>query len=270
MYIDTHAHLGMMVKSFDTPLADEHFPLIESMIAQAHAVEVKKIITIGTNFLESLEAVMIAQRFSSVFATIGIHPCDGTDAWHDEVQKLKKILQKTKPGIIVGIGETGLDFYHKPFHKQRQIDMFKAHVDLALDFSLPLVLHVRDAAEELLYALEPYVKDVKGGVIHCFLQNKDFAATVVNWGFYCGIGAPISYPKNQELRDVVATIPLELLLLETDAPFLPPVALRGKKNMSAYIPQFAPVLAQIKKVSEDLLADQTTSNAHRLFTLERQ
>lgn len=269
MYVDTHAHLGMMVKSHGETLADNHFDAIAAIVDGAQGVEVKKIITIGSNFIESSEAVVIAKHFSTVFATVGIHPCDCSDEWRKDIEQLDVLIKTTEPGIIVGIGEVGLDFYHKPFHKQRQLDALKVQIELAIKYALPLVFHVRDAGEELLYAVEPFVKEIVGGVIHCFSQNRDFAKTALQWGLYCGIDAPIGYPKNEALREVVREIPLDRLLLETDAPFLPPLQFRGKQNKPAYVQQFAPIIAAIKGVDEQELAQVTTKNAHILFGLER-
>ncbi|MFA6526794.1 MAG: TatD family hydrolase [Candidatus Babeliales bacterium] len=269
MYIDTHAHLGMIVKGHVEPLVAAHFPMLQDVVDEANNVGVKKIITIGANLVESVEAVHIAQRIPTVFATVGIHPCDCTDQWRNDVDQLDLLIKKTEGNIIVAIGEIGLDFYHKPFDKQRQLDALKAQIELSLKHSLPLVLHVRDAGEELLYAIEPYVKEIKGGVIHCFSQNSDFARTVLSWGLYCGIDAPIMYPKNEALREVVKEIPLEKMILETDAPFLPPLQFRGKQNKPAYIRHFVPMLAVLKGVSEDALGKVTTENAHALFGLER-
>lgn len=269
MYIDTHAHLGIMVKADREALAEHHFQIIESIINEAKSGGIEKIITIGSNLIESVDAVAIARRFTTIFATVGIHPCDCTDQWQQDFTQIEALIKKTERGIIVAVGEVGLDFYHKPFDKQRQLDALKAQIELSIKYSLPLVLHVREAGEELLYAIEPYVKEIIGGVIHCFSQNLDFAQTVIQWGLYCGIDAPIAYPKNEILREVVRSIPLEKLLLETDAPFLPPLQFRGKQNKPSYIPYFVPIIAALKGVDEQVLADTTTNNAHLLFGLTR-
>lgn len=270
MFIDTHAHLGMIVKQPGEHLTEEHFQAIEVVIQGAQVAGVAKIMTIGADVSESADAVKIAERFPTVFATVGIHPCDCSQTWLDDVKQIDALIRTTEPGIIVAVGEIGLDFYHKPFDKQRQLDALKCQIELALEHRLPLVVHVRDAGEELLYALEPYVKQLCGGVIHCFSQNHDFARTVVGWGLYCGIDAPVGYPKNEVLREIIRDIiPLDKILLETDAPFLPPFHLRGKKNLPAYIPQFAQVVGALKGVDEQAFAAATTANAHALFGLER-
>ena len=167
----------------------------------------------------------------------------------------------------MAIGEVGLDFYHKPFDAPRQRDCFKAHIELALEHNLALSIHVREAGQELLRVLDEYHKQIKRAVIHCFSQPQDFADEVLKWGFYLGIDAPITYPKNELLRSVVINAPLTSLVLETDAPFLPPQALRGKKNHPAYIAMFAGVIADLKGVSVEEVAAVTTKNAQKLFGL---
>ena len=268
MFVDTHCHLNIMTKKdFDVPLRDEHFPQIKNIIDQAAAAGVTKIVNVGTSLQESINSVEIAKRFDPVVATVGLHPCDCTPDWRKDIEGLKKLLEHKQENKIVGIGEVGLDFFHKPFDAQRQKDAFKAQIELSLEHELALVIHVREAGDELLRVLEEYAKDIKRAVIHCFCQSQDFADQVIEWGFYLGIDAPITYPKNELLRSVVKNVPLENLVLETDAPFLPPQKLRGKGNSPAYIPMFTPLIADIKGVSVDDVARVTTANALKLFSL---
>ncbi|MFH1832480.1 MAG: TatD family hydrolase [bacterium] len=267
MFVDSHCHLNMMVqKNFDAPLEVGQFIEIEKIIEQARMADVIDIITIGTTFQESLNSIAIAQRFEHVFATIGVHPCDAQDNWRHDLQKLELLLQNKKEKKIVAIGETGLDFYHKPFNKKRQEDSFKVHIEVALKNNCALVVHVRDAAQEVLSILEKYKQDLKDHVvIHCFSQKQDFAEQVLDWGFYIGLGGYITYPKNQELRDLLKIISLDRILLETDAPFLPPQKFRGTQNSPAYIPIFAQTIAQVLGVTIQDLAHHTTANAQNLF-----
>lgn len=276
MFIDTHCHLNIMVKKDspdawrDLPLKESDFPLIEQMIYQAQQNHVSTIINVGTTLQESKNSIAIAQRFPSVYATVGIHPCDTKEHWRDEVKALESLVKEKEHNKIVGIGEVGLDFYHKPYDEQRQKDAFKAQIELALKYDLGLVIHVRDAGDELLRVLEEYAKEIKRATIHCFAQSLDFAKIVTEWGFYIGIDAPITYPKNELLREVVRVIAVDHLVLETDAPFLPPQQLRGKPNHPSYIPIFAQVIAELKKMSLEQLAQATSKNARRLFKLDAQ
>lgn len=268
MFVDTHCHLNMLVKKeFDTLLTLDQIKQVEAILQEAYAAGVEKIINVGTSLSESINSVAIAKKYSNVFATVGIHPCDATASWYDDFKALVELVNHKEENKIVGVGEVGLDFYHKPFFRQRQEDVFKAHIELAIEHQLPLSIHVRDAGDELLEVIEPYVKTIPGAVIHCFSQSQQFANTVIGWGFYVGIDAPITYPKNEQLRDIVRTIPLSHIIFETDAPFLPPQEYRGKQNRPAYIPMFAQTVADLKKVSLAVVQEVTTANVKKLFRI---
>ncbi len=254
-------------KEFDKPLEESHFPIISNFIDQAASVGVSMIINVGTSLQESLNCIEIAKRFPSVFATVGLHPCDCTSTWRDDFKEIVKLAQEYEKNKIVGIGEVGLDFYHKPFDQKRQMDAFKSQIELSLEYNLALVVHVREAADELLRMLEEYRKELKRVVIHCFCQEQYVADTVIEWGFFIGIDAPLTYPKNELLRSVVTKVPLTSIVLETDSPFLPPQSYRGKQNVPAYIPLFVPLIAELKGISVEEVGRQTTLNAKKLFNL---
>jgi len=254
----------MVKKDFDILLIEEKFREIELVINSASNVGITKIINVGTSLVESINSVEIAKRFSNVFASVGIHPCDAKDDWKKDFEKIKHLSKENK---VVAIGETGLDFYHKPFNKQRQIDCFRAHIELALKQSMPIIIHIREAVYETLQVLEQYASELQG-VNHCFQPQKDIAEQFIKWGFYLGIDAPITYPKNEYFRELLKDLPLESLVLETDAPFLPPVEFRGKPNHPKYIPLFAQIIAKIKSISLEKVAEITTQNASKLFFIK--
>ncbi len=265
MYIDTHCHINMMVKKqFDMLMSQSELQASDRIVADAAAAGVETILNVGTSVMESRNCIALATRHASVYATVGIHPCDATENWKEDFKLIRAMVERKAEDKIVGIGETGLDFYHKPFDKERQIAAFHEHIKLAIEFDLPLVVHVRESADAVLEVLGQYVGKARG-VNHCFAQDAAFAAQLHEWGYYFGIDAPITYPKNDALREAIETIPLERLILETDAPFLSPQNRRGKQNSPAYIPQWAPKLAEIKGVSELDVAAMTTTNAKSLF-----
>ena len=269
MFIDTHCHLNVIVdnKEFDVPLQPEHLLAIDLIMNEARRAGVTTIINVGTSLVESYNCVTLAKRYADVYATVGIHPCDVSDTWRSELKELEVLARAAEEHKIVGIGEIGLDFYHKPFNVQRQKDAFKAQIELALSCNLGLSIHVREAGEETLRVLEEYSRDIKRAVIHCFAQNNDFADVVIGWGFYLGIDAPLTYPKNEQLREIVRTVDLAHLVIETDSPFLPPQQFRGKKNYPAYIPLFAALMAELKEVTLEECAAVTSANARKLFNL---
>lgn len=265
MFIDTHAHLNMMVgKERGKMLQKEHFPIIETIIEQSKKAGISTIINVGTTVEESLNSVKIAQTFSSVFATVGIHPCDVATDWRKDFDAIKVLVKNKQHNKVVGIGETGLDFYHKPYDKGLQIDSFRAHIECALENNLPVVIHIREAADEALRVIEEYRGQLRG-VNHCFCQQQYVADQLMAWGLYLGIDAPITYPKNEWFRDIVKNLPLSSLVLETDSPFLPPQSYRGKENSPAYMPIFVQVIADLKEVPLEEVANKTTHNARKLF-----
>jgi len=266
MFFDTHCHLDMMVlKEEHQLLCEEHFTELDRIMGVIRNAGVTGVINIGACVAGTQNSVALAHRYKDVFATVGIHPCDCSSTWLDDVRSLKKFLQEIEENKIVGIGETGFDFFHQPFDKKRQEAAFRLHVELALEHKLPVIVHSRDANDQTLTVLQEYVKDGLRGVLHCFSHPAYVAEQALSWGFYIGIGGYITYPKNNELRNTVKNIPLDRLLLETDAPFLPPQQFRGKQNSPAYIPLFAHMIADMKGIQHEDFERVTTENAQRLF-----
>ncbi|MGC2310087.1 MAG: TatD family hydrolase [Candidatus Babeliaceae bacterium] len=268
MLIDTHCHMNMMVKnSFDTPLTAEMFPFVQKIVLEAQKEDVCQIINIGTSIIESQNCITLAQKFPPVFATIGIHPNDVQPNWKKDFPTLQKWATEKEAHKIVGIGECGLDFHYPAYDLQRQKDAFKAQIELALEHDLALVVHTRDAHDETLHVLQEYEKHALRGTIHCFSEDISFAQQSIAWGFVLGIGGIITYPKNDQLREVVKTVGIEKIILETDAPFLPPQIIRGKQNHPVYIRVIADYCAQLLKIDFEKVASITTNNAQRIFQL---
>lgn len=268
VFIDTHCHLNMMVKkSFDTLLSPDELSVVEPIVLQANQHGVQTIINVGTSFVESINSIEIAKRNSHVYATIGIHPTDCTPSWKKELSDLAQLLKQKKELKIAGIGECGLDFYHPNFDVKRQQDAFKAQIELSLEHDIALVVHSRDAYQETLKVLEEYKNQISRGIIHCFSYDLIFATTVVEWGFTIGLGGAITYPKNGILRTVADAVPLTNIVLETDAPFLPPQVIRGKQNHPQQIVTIAQFIADIRTEPLALIAQTTTQTAQRIFNL---
>jgi TatD DNase family protein len=267
--IDTHVHLNMLIpdKTRDRIISAQEIIDLKPYVERAQQTQIKTMINVGTSYIESMNSIAIAKEYQNIFATIGIHPCDSDDApWEKDFEKLTKLLLEKKEHKIVGIGETGLDFYHKPFDQNIQQASFIGHIETAIEHKLPLVIHVREAADGTLDLLKNYSGKING-VIHCFSQSYDFAKQVLDWGLLLGIDAPITYPKNHALRDVVKKVPLDRLILETDAPFLPPQHLRGKKNEPANLVSVVEQIALIKECTQEQVAQITTKTAQDLFQL---
>jgi TatD DNase family protein len=267
MLIDTHCHINMMVKdSFDTPLQQSDISKAEIIIREADDATVSLIINVGTRKIENQNCILLAQTFDSVFATVGIHPND-SDTWQEDFALLKLWLQKKETNKIVGIGECGIDMHYPDYDLNRQRDAFKAQIELALEHNLALIVHSRDAYDETLRILEEYKHNITRATMHCFSYDQTFATTVTDWNFMLGIGGPITYPKNHELRNVVLTTDLKNIVLETDAPFLPPQNIRGKQNHPKEIATIAHFIAELRGETFETIAQQTTRNALQLFSI---
>ncbi|MCX5922491.1 MAG: TatD family hydrolase [Candidatus Dependentiae bacterium] len=268
MLIDTHCHINTMVKKdFDSTLTSEELSAAKVIVQEAADNQVFRIINVGTSLIESLNCIALAQQYDAVYATVGIHPNDCTSSWMDDFKELKVLVQKKEINRIVGIGEVGLDRHYPDYNLQRQKDAFKAQIELALENDLALVVHTRDAAEETLRSLEEFKGHITRGIIHCFSEQQYFADQVIAWNFALGIGGTITYPKNLYLRDIVCKISLENIVLETDAPFLPPQIIRGKKNHPLQVRTIAEYIAHLRSESFETIADTTTKNALRIFKI---
>lgn len=273
MIIDTHCHLDVVLGEINTKLlsslsknSDLSGPA--GLIKNAQAAGVAKFINVGCDIITSKNSLFLSEQFEAVYATVGMHPTECNFEWKENVGEIKKLAKNFGRAKLVGIGEIGLDFFHKPYDEQKQKDACLAQIDLALSLNLPVSFHVRDAGDQFLKLVEPFRKELRA-VIHCFQQDKTFAEVVIDWGFYLGIDGPITYPKNDSLRSIVKSVGLKKILLETDAPFLSPQPLRGKPNQSANLTFVAEEIAKIYDISMEEVAAQTWKNANDLFLLDK-
>ena len=249
--VDTHAHLDLLKDA-------------NGAFLRAQEAGVGQIVTIGIDLDSSRLAAQYSRDMRGVFCTVGLHPHDASKS-RPELWAEMKLLALTTPAVA--IGECGLDFYrdHSPRHQQR--DAFVQQVELALDLGLPLVIHDRDAHEEVLRILQDNGAERVGGVMHCFSGNLDLAQELVEMGFFLGITGVITYKQAKELRQIVKQISLNKLLIETDCPYLSPVPFRGKPNEPAYVVHTNQALAKALGLPPEEVAAATTDNARRLFGL---
>jgi TatD DNase family protein len=270
MFVDTHCHINAMVKDslFDTPLTPSQVNDASTIIKEAVAAQVTRIINVGTSLIESHNSILLARTYSNVSATVGIHPNDCQSSWKNEIKEFEHLLKKDTQNAIVGIGECGLDFHYPDYNISQQIDVFTAQIELALTYNRALVIHTRKAPDETLKVLESFRHDIKRAVVHCFSEGLSFAQQVIEWSFKLGLGGTITYPKNEVLREVTRTIPINSFVLETDAPFLPPQTMRGAKNHPQNIVPIAHYIAQLRNTSIEEIAHATTQSAFHLFRLE--
>jgi TatD DNase family protein len=255
--IDTHAHLDM--NQFDTDREDA--------IKRARQAGVGTIVTVGTDLVSSRKAIDIAGSHQGIFAAVGFHPQDARLMNPGDDRQLAELGKKPK---VVAIGEIGLDYYRVNSPKQTQVNALRSQLELAADLGLPVIIHSRQADADVTALLHRWTATLTParlpGVIHCFNGTKEIAETYLEMGFYIAFGAYTGYPSSR-LAEVVRSIPEDRLLTETDSPFLPPQAFRGKRNEPAYIPIVIDVIARLRGQSIDTIARQTEENAKRLFNL---
>ena len=176
----------MIKKTFDTELTPDELHLAAPIIDEAYARGVTYIINVGTSLIESFNCIQLARQYAPIHAAVGIHPNDCTQTWHTDFLKIKSFVNEHKKNKIVGIGETGLDRHYPDTNIDRQKDAFRAHIDLALEKNLGLIVHTRDARDETLRALEEYKRQISRGIIHCFSEDQEFANEVIAMGFVIG------------------------------------------------------------------------------------
>jgi TatD DNase family protein len=252
MLIDTHAHLEMREFNDDR----------DEVIKRAKDAGVEYIVTIGTTVESSRDAVMLADKYDFIYAAIGIHPHEAKDILHPAYEVLRHFAKHKK---VVAYGEIGLDYYYE--HTQRVVQQrkFRDMLYEAKELKLPIIVHDRDAHEDTLRILKEDWDPALGGVMHCFSGDIEYAKRVMDLGFHISIAGPVTFPKAQALRDVVKQVPIEQLLIETDAPYLAPQKYRGKRNEPAYVRYTAEEIAKVKGLSFDDVARITSFNAMQLF-----
>jgi TatD DNase family protein len=250
--VDTHCHVQL--EKFDEDR--------EAVIARA-LESLEWIVVIGDD-LESSEAAVNLVR-ERVFASVGVHPYRPELVTEDAIARMRAMA--TRNGVVA-IGEIGLDYYkYNTAPREAQHAAFRAQLDLAVELNLPVVIHNRDAEEDIAAFLDEYAPRLPGGIMHCFSGDADYAARCVAWGFHVSFAGNVTFPKAAPLREAAAAVPLERLLVETDSPYLAPQAVRGKRCEPAYARYTAEALAALKGISFDDFCERTTRNACELFRI---
>lgn len=254
MLVDSHCHL-------DFP---DYEGAVDAVVARARAAGVGTCLTIGTELKRFAGVRAVAEKFPDVWCSVGVHPHESEKELLDTPAAL---IEAAAHPRVVGIGETGLDYYYEHSPREPQRQNFRAHIAAARQTGLPVIVHTRDADDDTIAILEEEMgKGAFTGLIHCFTGTQRLADAALALGFCISVSGIATFKKSQELRDVIATVPLNRLLVETDAPYLAPVPHRGKTNEPAFVVHTAQMLADLKGVTVEALADATTNNFFGLFT----
>jgi len=248
--IDTHCHL-------DFPEFDQDR---DEVIRRARSQGIGYIVNIGSSLEGSKRSIELSRQHDYIYATVGIHPHEADRFDNKKESEITKLLKEKK---VVAVGEIGLDYYKNYSKAENQKPLFIKLIRLAKDSNLPLVIHTRQAERDTLKIMKEAMP-IKA-VVHCFSSDEDFLKECLDLGFFISFTCNITYKKALPLRELVKATPLERLLLETDAPFLPPEGFRGKRNEPSFVSYLAEEIARIKEISLDLVAESTTDNAKQFF-----
>lgn len=256
--IDTHCHLTY------EPLAGD----IENVLSRSRQAGVTKWITVGTDAENNLKAVDMARRFENLYAAIGIHPHNASSVTSQVIDDLKKLADSDK---VVAIGETGLDFHYNLSNPADQRRAFDAHLHIAHELNLPVVIHSREAFDETMDMLDQFIKlngNLRGVVFHCFSGSAEQAKIILNYGFYASFTGVVTFKNADSLRMAAQVVPLEKMLVETDCPYLSPEPMRKQKiNEPALIIHTAVFLAKLKKMSLEDFASAVTATCKSFYDL---
>ena len=254
MLIDSHAHLDM--KDFKDD--------IEEVLDRAFNAGVTRIIAVGIDIQSSLKAMELSKMYDSVYSTVGYHP---HNADYCDLNTLKELGRLASEAKVVAWGEIGLDFYRLYSPQERQVEVFEQQLDMALTLNLPVIIHNREAHKEVFGILKKYEDKKLNGVIHCFSGDYGLAMKFINMGYYISIPGTVTYKNALKVRDVAKKIPLDRMLVETDAPFLAPTPKRGKRNEPSFVKYTAREISRLRGMEIADFSRQTSENAQKLFNI---
>lgn len=255
MLTDTHAHLN--ASAFD---ADR-----QEMIQRAWEQGVRRIINVGFNRETIPSSIALTEQYDFIYSTVGWHPTDAAEMTASDLDWLEELCRKEK---VVAIGEIGLDYYWDACPKDVQLRVFREQIRLARKLNMPIVIHNREAHHDVVQVLREEKADEVGGVMHCYSGSWETAKLCLDMNFYISFGGPVTFKNAKQPKEVLAKVPLDRLLVETDAPYLAPHPFRGKRNESAHVKLVAEAAAEIKGLSLEELAAVTTENSNRLFRFQ--
>jgi TatD DNase family protein len=254
MLVDSHCHL-------DFP---DYAGKVDEVVARASAAGVGVCVSIGTELKRFAGVKAVAERFPNVWCSVGVHPHEAEKELLDDAAAL---IAEAAHSKVVAIGETGLDYYYEHSPRQPQQENFRSHIAAARHTGLPVIVHTRDADDDTIAILrEEMGKGAFTGLIHCFTGTQKLADAALELGLYISVSGIATFKNSTALRDVIKSVPLDRLLVETDAPYLAPVPHRGKTNEPAFVVHTAAMLAELKGVTAEELAAATTENFFRLFS----
>jgi len=256
MFIDTHVHLN----------ADQYEEDLQEVIDRALEANVKKMVVIGFDRITIERAMFLVEEYSFIYAVVGWHPVDAIDCTEEDLKWIEELASHEK---VVGIGEMGLDYHWDKSPKDIQQEVFRKQIRLAQKVKLPIIIHNRDATEDVIRILQEEEAYLTGGIMHCYGGSVETAKQCIDMNFMISLGGPVTFKNAKKPKEVAAEIPLEYLLIETDAPYLAPHPHRGKRNEPALVILVAEEIARLKGITIEEVAEATTKNAERFFNIKK-
>ncbi len=254
MLVDSHCHLDRLkLEKYDGQLS--------AAIDAALARDIQQLLCVGISVNNREAVVNIAEQYSQVVASVGVHPCDVQEG----LASMDDLIQWSEHPKVVALGESGLDYYYSEDDKVLQQESFAIHLEAASRAQLPVIVHTRDAREDTLALIKEHGNQETAGVLHCFTENWDMAKKAIDMNYMISISGIVTFKNAHELKEVVKKIPMDRLLVETDSPYLAPVPHRGKSNEPQYVREVAQYIAELKQIPFESLAETTTNNFYRLF-----
>ncbi len=252
--IDSHAH-------YDDDAFDQDR---EELLSAVFESGIRKVINVGASMKSCKTTLALMEKYEHIYAALGVHPSDTADLTEED---MKWLSEKSRLDKVVAIGEIGLDYYWDTPDRETQKKWFRRQLALAKEVNLPVVIHSRDAAADTISIMKECRAQEIPGVIHCYSYTKESAREFLDMGYSFGIGGVLTFKNAKKLKEAVAYIPMDKILLETDCPYLAPEPNRGKRNSSLNIPYVVQVMAQIKGISEEEVIRITSENTERLFAI---
>lgn len=251
--IDTHSHINF----------EEYKPDFENFLNDIKSAGVEKVIIPGVEPSTFGEIIELCNKYDMLYGALGVHPSEYTSYTNETEEIIKRLAQNEK---IVAIGEIGLDYHYGADSKEEQKILLRKQLQTAHELNLPVIIHDRESHEDVFEIINEYqLKDV---IFHCFSGDADFALKCLNNGYYIALGGVVTFKNALELKEAVKVIPLDKLLLETDAPYLAPVPFRGKLNSPVYLKYIAEEIARIKNIDAEIVKNVTSENAKRVFNIK--
>lgn len=255
MFIDSHCHINCLKGAEDAATVNEYL-----QVAEREAVD--KFLCVSIDWETYPEVLAIAEAHKNVYASIGVHP-NHNEGYEPNVEDL---LKKAKHPKVVAIGETGLDYFRTEGDVEWQRERFRTHIAAAKQCQKPLIIHTREAREDTIRILQEENAAAAGGVMHCFTETWEMAQAAMEMNFYISFSGIVTFKTATELKEVAKKVPLDRMLIETDSPYLAPSPHRGKQNQPAYVKLVAEYIAELRGISVQEVAEQTSANFHTLFS----